>query len=189
MKVVLFEVCRSPEVFKPNTEAIVLSKCFTSLGIEFELYTNDGFWADRPKAGSTIDGALIRKCLDDPNLNVIHFAVHGCPTGLVLKWDGDGPIDQRVAADVLTGAQIREMKGFRNRLVVSGACESAILAKDFLAAGATAFVAPDFPPQWEDLGVFFQSFYGSLKEGSQVERALSSAVSDYPKLARYRVYS
>ena len=187
MKVVLFEVCRSPEILKPNTEAIVLSKCFASLGIEFELYTNDGFWADRPKAGSTIDEALIRKCLDDPNLTVVHFAVHGCSTGLVLKWDG--PLNQRVKADVLTGDQIRGMKGFRNRLVVSGACDSAILAEDFLAAGATAFVAPDFPLPWEDLGDFFQSFYGSLKEGSTVERALNSAVSDYPELARYRVYS
>ena len=187
MKVALFEVCRRPEVFKPNTEAIVLTECFTNLGVEFELYTNDGYWADRPKAGAALDREIIRKCLEDQNIDIVHFAVHGGPTGLVLKWNG--PLNNRVAADVLTGAEIRGMRGFRNRLIVSGACGSAGLAKDFLAAGATAFVAPDFAIPWENLGMLFQSFYASLKSGSTVEAALSSAVSGHPDLASYRVYA
>ena len=102
MKIVLFEVCRRPEVLKPNTEAIVLTECFANLGIEFELYTNDGFWADRPKAGSTVDREVIRKCLGDPSVDIVHFAVHGGPTGLVLNWSGS--INDRVRRDVLTGA-------------------------------------------------------------------------------------
>jgi hypothetical protein len=187
MKVALFEVCRRPEVSKPDTEAMVLTKCFANLGVDFKLYTNDGVWADRPKAGSAVDREIIRKCLDDPSVDIVHFAVHGGPTGLVLKWGG--PIANRVPADVLTGAEIRGMREFRNRRIVSGACDSAGLADDFLAAGATACVAPDFQIPWKNLGILFQSFYASLKSGSTVEAALSSAVSGHPDLASYRVYS
>jgi hypothetical protein len=190
MKVTLFEVCRSPEILKANTEAIVLSECFASLGIEFELYTNDGFWADRPKSGSTISRDIIQNCLDDPKIDVVHFAVHGDPKGLVLEFD-DRPISwQRSPTDVLTGAQIRGMTGFRHRLVVSGACGSAFLAEDFLAAGATAFVAPDIEIPWRDLGIVFHAFYASLKAGLTAEVALGSALSGHPRLAdSYRVYS
>jgi CHAT domain len=187
MKIALFEVCRRPEVLKQSTEAIVLTECFTNLGIEFELYTNDGYWADRSKAGSTLNREIIRKCLGDQNVDIVHFAVHGGPTGLALKWSG--PINNRVAVDVLTGSEIRGMKEFRDRLIVSGACGSAELAKDFLAVGATAFVAPDLEIPWKNLGMLFHSFYESLKSGSTVEASLASAVSGHPDLASYRVYS
>jgi hypothetical protein len=187
MKVAIFEVCRRPEVLKPNTEAILLAQCFTTLGVPFDLYTNDGFWADRPKAGSIIDRELIRERLGDPSIDVAHFAVHGDSKGLALKWSG--PIGDRVAVDVLTGPEIRAMEGFRDKLVVSGACSSAWLADDFLAAGATAFVAPQIEIPWKNLGIFFQSFYASIKAGSSAESSLKSAVSTYPELSSYRVYS
>ena len=187
MKVALFEVCRRPDVLKPDTEAQVLSECLAHLRIAFELYTNDGFWADRPKAGSVLDRDRIRQCLDDPHIDIVHFAVHGGPTGLVLKWKG--PLSRRVAADVLTGAEIRRMREFRNRLVVSGACGSAGLAEDFLAAGAAAFVAPDVEIPWKDLGILFQAFYAALKRGATAKRALGSAVAKHPELSSYRVYA
>jgi hypothetical protein len=58
--VVIFEVCRRPEINKANNEALVLSRCFAKLGVEFELYTNDQIWADRPKAGFVVDRDLIK---------------------------------------------------------------------------------------------------------------------------------
>jgi len=187
MKVAIFEVCRRPEVSKPNTEAIVLSRCFSDLGVEFELYTNDGIWAERPKAGSIVDRNLIKNRLSDSDIDVAHFAVHGSPEGLVLNWSG--PCHNRIAADILTGPEIRAMEEFRGKLVVSGACGSASLASDFLSTGASAFVAPQVEIPWKNLGIFFQAFYAALQAGSTAEVALRSAILDNPELTSYRVYS
>ncbi len=187
MKVAIFEVCRRPEVGKPNTEAMILSQSFTSLGVAYDLYTNDAFWTDRPKAGSIVDRELIREKMSDPGITVAHFAVHGDATGLVLKWSG--PIDAREAVDVLTDPEIRAMEEFHDKLVVSGACVSAGLADAFLAAGARAVVAPRVDILWKNLGRFFQLFYASLKAGLSPAVALAAAVSAYPELSSYRVYS
>jgi hypothetical protein len=187
MKVLLFEVCSRPEILKPNTEAMVLSQCFANLGIEFELYSNDGFWTDRPKAGATINRDLIQHRLGDSSIDVVHFAVHGTRMGMILKWGG--PINKRFAVDVLAAPEIRAMGEFHNKLVVSGACSSAWLANDFLCAGATAVVAPEAAIPWKNLGIFFQSFYSLLKAGSAVKVALASAISGHPELASYQVYS
>jgi hypothetical protein len=187
MKVALFEVCRRPEVFKPNSEAIVLSACFESLGIDLALYSNDAYWTDRPKAGSVIDKEIIGRCLEDPDLSVVHFAVHGSATALILGWEGD--LGQRVEANLLTGPQIRAMSGFRNRLIVSGACGSGGLADDFLSAGADALLAPDLAVPWRNLGAFFRLFYGSIKAGTTPQVALESARSGYPEFGSYRIHA
>ena len=117
MKVALFEVCRRPEILKPNTEAILLSECFKNLGIRFDLYTNDGYWEGRLKAGAVVDKDLIQKVLINSGIDVVHFAVHGGPSGLILRWGG--PIDQRVEVDVLTG--VSEMNCIEARKAAAGA--------------------------------------------------------------------
>ncbi len=187
MKVAIFEVCRRPEVPKANTEAQVLSQCFARMGVEFALHSNDAIWADHPNRISPTDREQIRTVMRDPQVTVTHFATHGDATGLILQWGG--PIGERVPTDVLSGPEIRTMDVFRDKIVVSGACGSAHLASDFLAAGAAAFIAPDVEIPWKNLGVLFEAFYASLRTGLSAERALASAVVGHDELASYRVYS
>jgi len=188
MKVAILEVCRRPEVPKANSEAKILHSCFQQLGIDFDLYTNDNFWADCPKAGENVDREVVSAVLRDPQIDVVHFAVHGEPHGgLVLKWSGT--IAQRKVADTLSGAEIRQMRISQNKLVVSGACESSNLARDFIRAGAKAYVSPKFEIPWAYLGLMFQTFYAALQSGLTTEAALSQAVANYPELASYEVYS
>ncbi len=186
MRVAIFEVCRRPEIPKANTEAVVLSRCFERSGVAYDLHSNDGIWQNHATAVACIDRAQIGGALRDPAVTAVHFATHGDATGLILQWGG--PIGARVPTDTLTGLEIRAMDGFRGRLVVSGACGSAHLASDFLAAGATAFVAPDVEIPWKNLGLLFESFYTSLRDGMKAEDALTSAVSGRAELASYRVY-
>jgi diadenosine tetraphosphatase ApaH/serine/threonine PP2A family protein phosphatase len=187
-KVALFEVCRTPEVSKPNSEAIVLSKCFTDLRIHFELHSNDKHWAGEPEVGKVVNRDVIQQRLGDPEIriNVVHFALHGDPEGLVLEWNG--PIGARFPYDVLKGFEIKRMGVFHGKLVVSGACASAGLAEAFVTAGAT-YVAPEEAVEWNDLGVFFQSFYSSLATGETAQAALALAISGHPELASYHIYS
>jgi hypothetical protein len=188
MKVAVFEVCRRPEVPKANSEAKILHDCFLQLGINFDLYTNDGFLGDYPKTGENIDREIIAAALSDPQIDVVHFAVHGQPgVGLVLKWSG--PIGQREVANTLTGAEIRQMSISQNKLVVSGACESSSLAQDFIFAGAKAYVSPRFEIPWAYLVLMFQTFYAALQSGATTEAALAQAVANYPELASYEVHS
>ena len=187
MRVAIFEVCRRPEIPKANTEAVVLSRCFERSGVAYDLHSNDGIWQNHASAVACVDRAHIRRALRDPAVTAVHFATHGNDAGLVLHWDG--PLNERVASDTLTGSEIRTTDGFRGRLVVSGACGSAHLASDFLAAGATAFVAPDVAIPWKNLGLLFESFYTSLRDGMNAEDALTSAVSGRDELASYRVYT
>lgn len=187
MKVAIFEVCRRPEVPKANTEAQVLSQCFARMRVEFALHSNDAIWADHPSQIARTDRDQIRTAMRDPQVTVAHFATHGDATGLILRWGG--PLDDRVPTDVLAGSEIRAMDVFHDKLVVSGACGSAHLAADFLAAGATDFIAPDVEIPWKHLGVLFESFYTSLRTGASAHQALASAVVGHDELASYRVYS
>lgn len=187
MKVAILEICRRPEVLKENTEAKILSTCFQQLSIDFDLYSNDDFWADRPKAGTIVDRDVIAATLIDPEIDVVHFAVHGGPTGLVLKWSG--PIGQREVIDTLNGSEIRQMCVSHDKLIVSGACESSNLANDFISAGAKAYVSPKKEIPWIHLGLMFKIFYSSLQSGATIEDALAQAVANHKELESYEVYS
>jgi hypothetical protein len=187
MKVAILEICRRPEVLKENTEAKILSTYVQEHRIDFDLYSNDDFWADRPKAGAIVDRGVIAAALIDPEIDVVHFAVHGGPTGLVLKWSG--PVGQREVADTLTGAEIRQISVSHDKLVVSGACESSNLANDFIFAGAKAYVSPKEEIPWVDLGSMFKSFYSALLSGATIEGALAQAVANHKELESFQVYS
>ena len=80
------------------------------------------------------------------------------------------------------------MPEWRGKLIVSGACQSAHIADDFLAAGVRGVVAPASTIPWDDLGAFFVEFYNALREGMDVASSLGHAKASHPKYESF-VYS
>jgi len=184
MKVLILEACRSPEIIKGNTEASVLSKDFARDGIPFEIYSNDGIW----ESCVEISRSLLSELLRNPVVSIVHLAVHGGEEGLVLRWSKDAAIRDRMPPEILTPSDIRSMREWNEKMVVSGACSSASLAPDFLAAGATAVVAPAIEVPWSRIGLFFRSFYLVYRRSAEPEGALAEAVLQYPEYRSYRVF-
>lgn len=184
MKVLILEACRSPEINKGLTEPSVLSQFFKSNDIDYELYSNDGIWTKRVH----LDETLIRNCLKDPSIEIVHLAVHGESQGLILKWSDAPYIGNRVPLSFLSGSAIRSIEEFQGKLIVSGACSSAQFANDFLAAGARAVVAPVAEIPWSEIGLFFKSFYLSYCLSASAQDALSKAVKDFPQYGCYRIF-
>lgn len=187
MRIAIFEVCRSPEVAKLNTEGQVLRAGLQAAGVAHVLRSNDHCWRGvqgvRPWAGP----AAIYSAAHGQRFDAIHFATHGTEEGLVLSWNG--PLGARVPRTVLTPALVRERLRLRGQLVVSGACQSAHMADDFLAAGASAVVAPTVEVPWANLGAFFLAFYRGLAAGRTPRGATNAAKQPYPELASYRCYT
>ena len=184
VKILILESCRSPEIQKPDTEPIILSKVFEAEGINYELYSNDYIWQTRIK----LDQKKINTKLLEFNPGIVHLAVHGCSRGLVLTWSNEPDIGNRKAIDILTPQKIRLMTAFQGRLIASGACESAQLADDFKFAGAKAVVAPSAPVPWARIGLFFQQFYKSYFKSQNVQYSLTVAIKEYPEYNSYQVY-
>lgn len=183
MKVLILEACRSPEVDKGFTEAIVLSKLFDDNGIDYELYSNDGIWANKVYLSEALIGSYLSSSID-----IVHFAVHGGSQGLILRWSNAPYVGNRTPLELLTGNAIRSTEEFQGKLVVSGACASAQFANDFLAAGACAVVAPLTEIPWLDIGLFFKRFYLSYRLSESAKNALNIAVEDFPQYSCYRVF-
>jgi hypothetical protein len=184
MKVLILEVCRSPEV-KKETEAVILSRFFTGQNIAYELYSNDGIWPTRTE----IDKAFIRVCLSQPEAKIVHLAMHGDDYSFILRWSKDENIRARIPEEIMTGPDILKMKEWQGKVIVSGACNSSHLARFFLDAGAKAIVAPEVPISWLNLGDFFSVFYQALFAGEAVETALQLAVIRFPEYRSYRVHT
>ncbi len=184
MKVVIFEVCRSPE-FKKETEALILSNFFREQNIDYEVYSNDGIWLDK----TVLDQNLLRQVLKESGADIVHLAMHGNDMGLVLKWSESKDIRDRIAEDILTKFGIKEINEWHGKLLVSGACSSAKLAKSFLDVGATGVIAPETSIPWINLGRFFQIFYKALFSGQQANSALALAISKFPEFKSYQAYS
>lgn len=184
IKVVIFEVCRSPEIRK-KTEALILSQMFSRQGIDYELYSNDGIWPNK----TIIDKDLIKCTLANPNVKIVHLALHGDDNGLVLKWSNAKRIRDRMPEDRLTAKEIKTSIEWKKKLIVSGACGSAILARFFLHAGAEAVIAPVIPIAWTNLAEFFGVFYTALFSGHDVAQALDVAITQFPEFRSYRVLS
>ena len=184
MNVALFEVCRSPQVVKPCTEAIILSRLFERLGIDYELWSNDGIWPNQIE----IDSILISESLAYTVFDIVHLAVHGEPNGLILRWSTDDAIEERRPEEWLSGEDIRQMSCWDGKVIVSGACSSSILAADFLDAGASAVVAPPMDVSWPGLGAFFEVFYRCLHQTLDVANALEAATREYPAYRGYRCF-
>jgi hypothetical protein len=184
MKVVIFEVCRSPEIRK-DREALILSNFFIEQSIDYEVYSNDGIWLDR----KVLNKELLVHYLKHSGAGIVHLAMHGNDDGLVLKWSESENIRNRVVEDLLTSFDIKTTCEWRGKLVVSGACSSAKLAKFFLDAGATGVIAPETPIPWLNLGRFFQIFYKALFTGQQPREALALAISQFPEYKSYQLYS
>jgi hypothetical protein len=183
MSVIIFETCRSPEI-KKLTEAVVLSRFFTEKGIDYELYSNDHIWPDPV----TLNKVFIQDRLGRSEAKIVHLAMHGDHYSLILNWSKAGNIASRVPEDQLTGPEIRQMAEWQEKLIVSGACSSARLAPFFLAAGAAAVVAPEFPINWPNLGAFFCTFYEALFSGPEIAEVLALACSKFPEYRSYRLY-
>jgi hypothetical protein len=187
MRVVIFEVCRRPEIRKENTEGTILRDCFADIGVPHRVYTNDRFWGGPPPSGTVVNLGTISDALIGDGATTVHFAVHGGTEGLVLEWSG--PVDRRSPRAVLTGHDISSMTSeFGGRLVVSGACGSGALSPFFLSAGATGFVAPETEISWLNLGAFFKVFYSGLSADQDTQTSLSRARQLHPELASYRYY-
>ena len=187
MHIGIFEVCRSPEVPKWDTEGQVLRAGLQAAGLAHVLHSNDHCWRGVPGVRQRPGLAAICAAAGAQRFDALHFATHGTEAGLVLAWRG-AP-GQRVPHTVLTPALVRERLRLHGQLVVSGACQSAHLADDFLAAGAAAVVAPSVEVPWANLGAFFLAFYQGLAAGRTPRGALNAARRPYPELASYRCYS
>ena len=181
MKIVIFEVCRSPEI-KKITEPVILSQFFQEQGIDYELYSNDQIWS----SPAIVNKGLISTCLAKAMFDIVHLAVHGDKNSLILKWSTDKEIGLRVPEDILTGSEILNMPEWRDKIIVSGACNSSHLAPFFLGAGAKAVIAPPIPVDWPNLGPFFCVFYAGLMQGQMLERVLNTAISKFPEYACYK---
>lgn len=112
MKVVIFEVCRSPEI-KNETEALILSNFFKQESIDYEVYSTDGIWLNR----KVLDKDLIRQYLKQSAPEIVHLAMHGDNNGLILKWSNEQDIKYRVAEDVLTSFDIKRITELHGKLL------------------------------------------------------------------------
>lgn len=185
MRVALLEVCRRPEIPKTSTEAIVLSRVFKDIGIDFDLYSNDRYWYRRKSAGKVVSMELIATLAANPLIDVLHFAMHGNESGLILSWSG--PLDERDPETILGPRNITEGPRLGGKLIVSGACQSAHLADEFIAAGARAVIAPSIDVPWMNLGAFFKCFYAHLFSGLEAAKCLELAKLPFAELASYRL--
>jgi hypothetical protein len=181
MRVVIFEACRSPEIQKPDTEGIVLSKVFTDEKLDYTLFSNDGIWPDR----CVINKALIEQESNKPDVAVVHLAMHGFDHGLALRWSVGEGIYQKVVEDLLAPDEIAGMTGWNQKLIVSGACSSLHFADAFLKAGAIAVVAPAVEIPWDQLGAFFRVLYRGLFAGQSGKTALAAAKGEFPKYSSF----
>lgn len=186
MRIAIFEVCRSPEVAKRDTEGQVLRAGLQVAGLAHVLLSNDQCWRGVPGVLPWTGLADLYSALHGPCFDVLHFATHGTEEGLVVSWQG--PLGERRPHTVLTPTLVREHLRLDGQLVVSGACQSAHMADDFLAAGASAVVAPGEEVPWANLGAFFLGFYQGLAAGLAPRTAMSEAKQPYPELASYRCY-
>lgn len=186
MRVAIFEVCRRPQVVKQGTEGQVLTAALAGLGIAHQLHSNDGIWAGVPGVARRPGIAAVARAAADPGLTVLHFATHGTADGLVMAWSG--PIDARVPRVLLTPDAVRRRLRLQGRLVISGACQSAHMADDFLAAGARGVIAPHEEIPWARLGEFFTALYRPLAAGRSPAAALAQARRGFAELASYRFF-
>jgi hypothetical protein len=184
MKVIVFEVCRSPEIAK-MTEAFILSKIFSQKGIDYEIYSNDGIWLSK----TIIDKYFIKSCLANYDIKIAHLALHGDNSGLILKWSSTKRIKDRIPVLRLTGNDIKAIKEWNKKLIVSGACSSAKFAKYFLYAGAEAVIAPSTPIDWTNLADFFGLFYAMLFSGQKASQCLDTAIIKYPEFESFNLFS
>jgi len=152
--------------------------------VPYELHSNDHIWESHVE----LDKFLLDRLLDDRSISVVHLAVHGEAGGLILRWSAEPEIENRRPLEVLTPTAIGTMPGWSGRMVVSGACFSGYLAESFLAAGASAVIAPMRDIPWPRLGLFFRYSYSSCMQTLVPENALSSALLQYPEYWPYRVF-
>lgn len=181
MKVIIFEACRSPEIIKQDTEGSILSKVFAEEKIDYTLFSNDGIWADH----CLIIKSLIEREINKSDVLIVHLAMHGFEYGLALRWSTDQDFSLKVVEDLLDFHEIKEMKGWQQKLIVSGACNSLHFADAFLKAGALAAVAPGAAIPWDELGAFFRVFYREIFKGQSVKTALDVAKGQFPKYASF----
>ncbi|HBE20027.1 MAG TPA: hypothetical protein DEG17_21300 [Cyanobacteria bacterium UBA11149] len=184
MKVAIFEVCRTPEI-KKKTEAVILTNFFSKHNIEYELYSNDYIWENT----TIIDKNFIELSLQKSDASIVHLALHGNDNSLILKWCNKEQIIKRIPEDILSNIDIKLMNGWRDKLIVSGACYSAQLADSFLEAGAMAVIAPKTAIPWTNLGKFFSIFYKSFLLDQNLIVALDLAKAHFPEFNSYYLYS
>jgi hypothetical protein len=114
--------------------------------------------------------------------------MHGDNNGLVLKWSNAKSFRDRVPENRLTGIEIKSIKEWNKKIIVSGACSSAKFATCFLEAGAEAVIAPDIPIDWTNLGEFFSVFYTELNSKHRVDAAMNFAIDQFPEFESYHIY-
>lgn len=176
MNITIFEACRSPEIEK-ETEGLILSQFFKEHALDYVLYSNDGIWPDRV----IISRELIERRLSQPTVNIVHLAMHGLEQGLALNWSNAPERRNRVVIDLLTPDEIRAINGWQGKLIVSGACNSALIAQAFLDAGAAGIIAPREGIPWPNLGNFFRLFYTMLFAGKSASKSLAEAKVAFPE--------
>lgn len=184
MKVAIFEVCRNPEIEK-QTETLLLSQAFDRLGIDCDVYSNDGIWRQR----TFLNRSLLQNCLAKPGLRVVHLALHGDSKGLVMRWSKAEKIRDRRPQEILSPADIEAMTEWRDKLIVSGASRTTALTDSFLAAGAAAVLCPEHPISYQHFLPFSEVFYGKLAARQPLRPALDASLSQFPDLKSFRLFS
>lgn len=146
-----------------DAEAASLVGVFARYGYRWKVLSNDPTWANPAWPTAISIEAAIREL--SPTL--VHFALHGIEEGLVLRLSELGETE-----DILTWGEIEQSAAWEGRVVISGACGMQRHSSAFLAAGASAVVAPRTTIRWENLCHFFRLFYSHLLQGEAISRAL-----------------
>jgi CHAT domain-containing protein len=115
-----------------------------------------------------------------PLYDVIHFAGHG-----LYRADEPSSSTLQLATSAITADELVQMSYGKTRLVVLGACETAVtserptvvpnIASAFASAGVPAVVGTLWSVEDEAAARFFEAFYGRLSQGSTAAAAVRRA--------------
>ena len=145
-KVLLFEVCPDPDM-QEETEARDLHYYFNKESVTFSIVTNDNRWPKQTKLSKEIVEMKVKA----ENPEIIHLAIHGLDTGLVISSEGE-------KETILSVAEMEKMTIWKDKIVVSGACEGGKYTERLLARGAMFVLASERQIPWQNLGKFFTVF-------------------------------
>lgn len=171
-KILLFEVCPNPNI-KEETEARDLYRFFTKSNTSFQIITNDKRWQKQTQ----LSKALIENSIEAVNPEIIHIAIHGESTRLAIA-----------EHESLTTSDMKNMNVWKDKIIVSGACEGGKYAQLLLNKGAKMVVASNKKILWPNQGKFFSKFYEGLLTKIKPELALEEAIHLYPEYESYKIH-
>lgn len=150
-----------------DAEASALVGVFASKNYSWRVLSNDPLWLNPSwPTKESIDSTI-----DEFNPTFVHFALHGGKTGLILTIPEIAGIKT-----LLSWQDIETMLCWKDRIVITGACEVLPYANSFLRAGSIAVVAPTESITWDRLCHFLRILYSNILDGQSLSNALASAI-------------